>query len=318
MSELEDELIAKIKIMSDTIWDGKPSQTDINNWLDNFSDNTADIVKERLHALYLLSQFMYFSSREMRELLKSLYRDLYKYPIIQGIRRANNDTIDVDYINHEYAKELKNTRFLGVGNPSESGAHLLYYFRQENSLPKNLFINSHEIFDSITADGTQNFLDPVITRYVFIDDFCGSGNQAKKYSESLIQAIKNISTSVEVYYYVLFANKTGLDYVSTNTLFDRSDSIFKLDDTFKCFGSNSRHKPQDLPSIDWGFAYNTARKYGLRLWKDYPLGYDDGQLLIGFFHNTPDNALPIIWFDDPSNLAWNPIFRRYHKIYGDA
>lgn len=164
MSTLKDELIAKIKILRDTVWDRKPSRTDIDNWLDNFSYNTVDIKNEQLHALYLLSQFMYFSNREMRELLKSLYRDLFRYPIIQEIRKSNSDTNDFAFIDEKYQEELKRTRFLGVGNPSESGSHLLYYFRQENSLPKDLFVNSHEIFTAIGTGTELKLSDPKITR----------------------------------------------------------------------------------------------------------------------------------------------------------
>ena len=35
------------------------------------------------------------------------------------------------------------------------------------------------------------------------------------------------------------------------------------------------------------------------------LGFEDSQLLIGFHHNTPDNTLPIIWFDEPGGVPWN-------------
>lgn len=31
-------------------------------------------------------------------------------------------------------------------------------------------------------------------------------------------------------------------------------------------------------------------------------------------HNTPDNTLPIIWFDEDKSM-WTPIFRRYNKNY---
>jgi len=37
------------------------------------------------------------------------------------------------------------------------------------------------------------------------------------------------------------------------------------------------------------------------------------QPLIGFHHNTPNNSLPIIWFDEPGGPPWTPIFKRYSK-----
>ena len=70
----------------------------------------------------------------MRELMKALYRDLYRYPVIAKIRRSNNDTTDCIVIDRLFEEELNHTHFIGVGNPSESGCHLLYYFRQRKML----------------------------------------------------------------------------------------------------------------------------------------------------------------------------------------
>jgi hypothetical protein len=47
---------------------------------------------------------------------------------------------------------------------------------------------------------------------------------------------------------------------------------------------------------------------------DHSLGFENGQLLVGFHHNTPDNTLPIIWYDEEF-ASWTPIFKRYNKIY---
>ena len=147
MDDLREVLIKKLKILNETIWENKADNVRIQAWLDNFQENTSSNHSEQLHALYLLRQFIYFGSRQIRELLKSLFRDLFKYPIVEQIRKDNGDTTDVDFIYRRFTEELSKTRFLGMGNPSESGAHLLYYFRQENSLPKNSFIHSHQIFN---------------------------------------------------------------------------------------------------------------------------------------------------------------------------
>ncbi len=316
MHLLQDELIAKIKILSDTVWDSRAKHVEVKRWLDNFSEDDDINPSERLHALYILSQFMYFSSREVRELIKSVYRDLYKYPIVEAIRKNNSDTTDIKIINSEYKEELKKTRFLGVGNPSESGSHLLYYFRQENSLSRKIFINAHEIFD--LASGELKFSNPDIKRYVFIDDFCGAGTQAQRYCKDLVERIKNENPNVNVWYFVLFAQKDGLKFIGDNSKFDRCDSVYKFDETYKCFGDKSRYEPDSSTGLDWGFAKVMAERYGLRLEPDDPLGHDDCQLLIGLFHNTPNNTLPIIWYDNQEKASWEPIFRRYPKIYGGS
>ena len=314
MESLTQSLMAKIKTLNDTIWEGRVTEPAINEWLDNFAASNPPNPDERLHALFLLSNFMYFGSRQIRALLKHLFRDLYRYPIIETIRRANADTLDSIVIDPLFKGQLEATRFLGVGNPSESGSHLLYYFRQENGLPKDLFIHTHEIF-SRTAGGPALLRDSTVTRYIFIDDFCGSGKQGTEYSRDLVEEIKRLNANAFVAYYVLFATEQGINKIRTETAFDTARAIYELDGSFKCFSTNSRYFRTALNEIDAVFCEQMCRRYGARMVATPDeLGFEDSQLLIGFHHNTPDNTLPIIWFDEPSGLPWKPIFRRYPKL----
>jgi hypothetical protein len=254
---------------------------------------------------------MYFGQREIRELLRSLYRDLYRYPLVEKVRETRGGAFDVDLITHGFQEELRATRFLGVGNPSESGTHLLYYFRQENELSKDYFINTHEIFTRAASDGTRVLRHEGIRHYVFIDDVCGSGTQAKQYSEDIVVEMKSKDKDVQVYYYALFGLEKGLSDVRSSTLFDKVDAVFVLNDSFKCFSEDSRYfLPEE--QAERLAACKAMGDHGERLCPGAGLGYKDGQLLLGFFHNIPDNTLPIIWCD---NEGWIPVFRRYAKIY---
>jgi hypothetical protein len=314
MEPLMESLIAKIKTLNETVWEHRATEPAIADWLDNFAPSNPPNPDERAHALFLLSNFMYFGSRQIRELLKALYRDLYRYPIVEAIRRANHDTLDSNVIDPLYKAERKATRFLGVGNPSESGCHLLYYFRQENGLSKDLFIHTHQVFTRLGGAPLQ-LRDPAITRYVFIDDFCGSGKQGTAYSRDLVEDIKRLNPNAFVAYYVLFATTHGISKIKTQTAFDTARAIYELDGSFKSFSVDSRYFRTALPEIDRGFCEQMCRTYGERMVAaPHALGFEDSQLLIGFHHNTPDNTLPIIWFDEPGGLAWKPIFRRYPKL----
>lgn len=313
MSAIREELVQKLKTLTAALWTGAVDWPMVLKWLDNFAADAEGTRSERLHALFLLSQFMYFGSREMRELLRALYRDLYRYPIIEGLRRANADTLDCDQLNSLFDEERKRTRFLGVGNPSESGTHLLYYFRQENALQRSLFVNTHELFTTPPA-GAPTLTFPDVRRYIFLDDFCGSGTQAVAYSK-IVSALKAANPTLRISYYALFATSTGLGHARTHTQFDEINAVFELDETFKCFGATSRYFKTTEPELDQAFAEATCRTYGAILLPDHPLGYKDGQLLIGFFHNIPDNTLPIIWRTATATVPWTPILRRYPKLY---
>ena len=336
MSASVDELLAKIKGLSETIWDHRADEQHVNNWLKNFLSPANGTEDERkLHALYLLSQFIYFGSRQMREMMQVLFRDLYRRPIIEAIRKDNADTTDRQLIEREFQAALEGTLFLGVGNPSESGCHLLYYFRQENALPKTCFIDTHQIFrrQRLTKShvfriilslfrgqndpyaGTLALGYPKVHRYVFIDDFCGSGHQGVAYSRNVVEDIKSLNPFAHISYFVLFGTQDGISVVRRDTEFDVVECVFELDSTFCCFSPSSRYFPSPYPNVTAEFAKEMCSIYGTRLFPQWPLGYGDCQLLLGFQHNTPDNTLPIFWSDRSGSDPWRSIFRRYLKQY---
>lgn len=197
------------------------------------------------------------------------------------------------------------------------------WISSENNLEKGCFINTHEIFKTnLIKEKDANDVDISridikirnnnIKRYVFIDDFCGSGTQAKDYSKDIVEQIKHINKDIEVNYLMLFGTEDGINSVKNETKFDKVETVFTIDNSFKCFSDNSRYFCKPINEIEKDFCKNMCEKYGNTLWNMHPLGYKDGQLLLSLFHNTPDNTLPIFWVE---NTNWTPIFKRFHKIY---
>jgi hypothetical protein len=299
-----ERLIRKLKILNETVWDGRANRGRIDEWLDNFELDSSSQT-ERLHALFLLRHFMYFGESQIRTLLRALYRDLYKYPIVEQIRRNNNDTKDPLFILREFDSALKQTRFVGLGNPAESGPHLLYYFRQENDLLPEHFLTSEHL--------NTVYEDLAIGRLVFIDDLCGSGVQAEAYASSLLAELKHKRPDIHVAYYLLFATSVGLSKIKTEIPFDDVNCVVELDDTFKCFSPMSRYFSATPTIVNVSFSETMCRKYGQRLYPQDPLGGGDSQLMIGFSHNTPDNSLPIFWSSGAAGESWVPMFKRYQK-----
>lgn len=321
IEKVKKDLMQTILKLDQTIWEGR-GQKPIDEWLENFENEN-----EKINALYLLSRFHYFGSQQMRELLRVLFRDLYKYRKISEIRKSNKNTTDLNIINEKFEDELKKTRFLGVGNPSESGVHLLYFFRQENKLPKNLFVETFKLL------GNDPDLDDV-KEYVFIDDFCGSGSQAKVYSKEIVDKIKEKKPNIKISYLMLFATTDGKNNIQNLNKFDFVETVFELDESFKCFSEVSRYFQNVPKCISKNESKLLSDKYGyniqMKIWEKESKkpkkqtiqelanrdksGYCDCQLLLGFHHNTPNNSLPIFWYDE-GDIPWVPIFKRYNKIY---
>jgi hypothetical protein len=311
-------LLQKIKTLNERLWEHRANKPAIEAWLQNFTSGEASYSSEQIHALYLLSQFIFFGTREVRELLRALYRDQFRYPVTQHLRESHQNTVDVSVLHQLFKKELAQTRFLGVGSPAESGTHLLYYFRQENRLPKSAFVSLAGLYDRRIDDPDVALQDSQVRRIVFLDDLCGSGSQATRYSERVLPTLRSIAErngfSLTIEYLVLVAQRSALEDVDRDTDFDRVGTVLELDESHKCLSSGSRHfHAADPAHVTLDGARKLAEAYGVTLCPSNPLGWRDGQLLLGFSHNIPDNTLPIIWYDEPSP-PWMPIFPRYPKI----
>lgn len=318
-----EEIERKLRVLIRQAWDNEIDWDTVGTWLQNFDGQVFEKEKEDLLALFSLTRFMYFSKRMMREMLRSLYRDQFRAPLIQRIRRNYGNTRDESLLRTLFQQELAATRFIGVGNPSESGAHLLYYFRQVNRLGKNLFIDIADAMEpSINHDraGKASIKyvpkSAGVSRLVFFDDLVGSGDQASGYLADRVCTFRRDCPEVDLRYLCLFGTKAGMDRLNSPKLFNGNAAcMFEMDETYKAFHDQSRmlaSAPQWFSPADFE---KVAREYGRRLQPKQELGYSNGQLMIAFSHNTPDNALPIFW-DEGVNSPWRPIFIRFDKQYG--
>lgn len=306
-----DRLQEKIKVLHDSIWEGRAEWPQVLAWLGQF-DNEKPTEDDRLQALYILSNFMYFGTSEIRALLRSLYRDVFRASVIAELRNSN-PTLQINDAQAAFQRELRNTRFVPLGNPSESSAFLLYYFRQENSLPRDCFISGAEIFSRDEA-GKISLREPSVTRYVFIDDMCGSGKQGEEYSRNTVLPLKSENAAAKAYYYALFGTSAGIESLRSLARFDQVHPVVELDETFRCFCDSSRIYKNADPPISMSAGKALAERHGRQLMPSHPLGYMDGQLLLGFAYNTPDNSLPIVWASGNERFPWTPVFRRYSKL----
>lgn len=329
MTDSFKALRTRVMTLNTCLWEKRLDGPSIDRWLENFTGDVVDVEVEREHALFWLSQFMYFGSREIRELLKSLYRDLYLYPVIQEIEDAGRTQATGKTLEDLLSEEVQNTRFFGIGNPSESGVHLLYFFRQENQLRKENFMEAVTLFQKSEHMKWGGCLgrrravlnDPTIKRYVFLDDICGSGETAIKYSNRVITELLRADPNAKISYCCLFGTKAGLEKVRRESAFSQHvHAVHELDRTYRCLDQDSRYfNVDEYPSIKKELACRLARTYGEKVNVATATGFGDSQLLLGFHHNTPDNTLGIIWQDSAAHKGsapWTPIFKRYAKYPG--
>jgi hypothetical protein len=313
------EIDRSLRTLVEHAWDREVTWSQIQAWAANFDGNFTNADDERLHSLIALSRFIYFSKRLVREMLRSLYRDQFQAPLVQRIRRNLRNTRDHQVIGQQYEHELRSTRFVGVGNPSESGAHLLYYFRQINRLSKDNFVDLGAAFSDVRPGGRTSSMqaeDLSVSRYVFFDDVVGSAEQSTLYLSNKLKRIRKGNSQLDLRFMCLFASTSGLDKLNSKNMFDgKATCLFELDETYRVFGAAQRYFPSGLAgTFNANLFEQMARHYGQVLFPGHAAGYKDGQFMLGFTHNTPDNTLPIFW-DEGRKTPWNPIFVRYDKVY---
>lgn len=289
----EERLKRMIQDTSIIAWERKIEMGDIESWLNNFDGSCLENVKdERKIALWLLAHFTFYPLSDIRILCKELYQQYLHTKLLE----IKGD-IDENNIENTLKIILKDTLFLGLGNNSESGNNILYYFRQENRLLKSNFR-----FD----------LNKKFGNIVYIDDVTISGSQADTY-------IKSTNLKGEKQYFAtLMATEEAINYIRGKNPNINVIAAMVLDEREKAFAKENHifgdKKISNLKECVKEFCryYGEQAIQGIEDMKAQPLGYGDGQYLIGFEHNTPNNTLPIFW---GTGNGWRPLFKRYSKIY---
>ncbi len=253
----------------------------INQWLNNFSGEVFDKADEKLIALWLLCNFTYYNDDEISHLCRLLYKKLLH---ILALNECNND--------EKKLKELLNhTYFSSIGEASESGGLLLYYFRQATSIPLDKCLYPPSISEKVNIA-------------VFIDDVSLSGGTALRFYHNYLE-----NHEYKIYFIILFATKKAIEKIENNGITVICCNL--LDERDQCFSDKSIMF-RNYPSLREK-AEKMAKHYGNKLEKGNALGYKGGQLCFGFNYNIPNNTLPIFW----SSNNWYPIFIRKEKIQND-
>lgn len=282
------ELKKQIMHTSETVWKHEITEKEIDKWLDNFTGEVLSKEEEKVLALWLLSNFVYYNEDEVLHLCKVLMKDFIHKMLVD----TNTQQDDIDKNLYEI---ISKTRFLPLGEPSESGGYILYYFRQVNDLHISYFIFPE------TSDSDS------INNLVYIDDVTLTAGQDGQAHRKL-KKIKSKYPNKNIILLTLIASEDsiaklkgiGVEVITTITLDKRN----------KCFNNNSsifHAYPKYIKTCK-----KFALHYGNKIDSEMPLGYKKGEYAFGFFYNTPNNTLPIFW---GTNNEWCPIFKRYDKNY---
>ena len=276
----------------------------VARWLQQFELSDRSLMQK------LVRHITFYSADDMRQLFtRALLRPAFKNKAQQAI-------------------------FIGVGeHQGKSGPHLVLYVKHaykrvfpEARKDEVKFRFPTELPESISNNGATPFHVDCV---VFVDDFFGSGTTTCKF---LAKFRRN---EREVYRWIWRQDKFFLaisgfdngqneivkrfpelkDRFIVHRLLRNSDRAFSPKNSI--FGSEDERKRAEKTcrAIGEEILLERARQENLtdRERKDMALGWDNGQALIRFQHNIPNNTLPIIWEykGQYKGKRWMPLYERH-------
>ena len=265
----------------------------VRTWLEQFEYNT----EQRL-MFTLLKHVKFFGQFRIREKIRELHEEVQKIIAGTGVARPWDRRLGRSDI---LLSSLESS-------PAKSGASYARIYAKENNIPVNNVVPRDHI-QVVLNDNNQ------ISAIVFVDDIIASGDSVRGYLNELNELCGKLIRDKQLMILVcaVCGHRRGLDKVqdaAADALLSEQVRIVVgdiLDETNQCFSNQSevftspgeRDKAKDI-----------AEEYGRKLVKNAPLGYNDGQLLVVFHDNCPNNTLPILWKESTGKIKWRPLFRR--------
>ena len=276
-------------------WKRFDGPDEIFKWLRNFSNED-----EIYLALVLANNILYYNLDEVRSLWRIILMNRVKLFLLDEIFR-DMELPDIEKWFPEYLREK--CIFVGYGKAGKSGQSMVYPFQQSHKGKNLKYMELFEFLHTSEDFSTKE-------RVFLLDDFVGSGNQAKttwynKIDDKSFNDVSEENPHLKFIYLALIGFKDGKKVIEENTPM-KVILGEELDERFKCFSDVSVIYENPNERIE---AKRVMEEKGRMLY-EYPLGYDNMELAVAFHHNTPNNSLPVIWKrrDDGS---WYPLFERF-------
>lgn len=275
----KEEMMNILKKSIESAWKADFCNDDIELWLNNFKGEFYHMDDERRLALWLLCNFTYYNINEIKYLCTLLFKKFVHRILIDDGATDSKELINL----------IRKCQFTCIGDASESGAMLLYYFRQET----NLGIKKFFFPTALTLSDDANI--------VCIDDMMLSGNTAKCFYE---EQLKN-KPFKNIYYLALVASEEAIELLESCGI--KVICCVVLDERCKVFSDKSLcfYKYPELKTV----TKEIVEGYGKKIYSKHPLGYNDGEYVLGLYYNVPNNTLPIFW----SKNNWHPLIPRKEK-----
>jgi hypothetical protein len=256
----------------------------VRSWLEQFASN-----QDRRLMFQLLKAIRFYSEPQVREKLRGA---------MGAVRRM---TLETRREGERHRSDLLVTHLGGI---AKSGTQYARLFCTENKIIARNAIGLDALASSLQKQ------DEGIQAIVAIDDILGSGDSAvdalKAINQQVGDAIRSSGKKVILIFVCGF--EVAVDKVRKQASYLKLPiEVYvcdKMDDRDRAFSTTSTIFANDR---DRHRALEITRQKGEELERQAPLGYADGQGLVVFFGNCPNNTLPIL---RKNGKEWRALFPR--------
>lgn len=269
-------------------------------WLNNFKET------EKVHAMYLLSAFIYFSDELTKVVFSTAFNNLSKIVVK---RKDSYKSAKIEW--DRFRNNLIICRITGeTPSDTDSGFKYARLARDLLRIDEGNILPPKEALNELYNDPSR----PI----VFVDDFLGSGEQVietwkRKYQISnssddrSFEDIASIKT-ITAHYCPLISTLYGKDRVNRSCHNLDIQPAYLLDNSHSALSKNSTIWPSNLKKGAYNFLYEASIRAGIpqdnspQDWR----GFHSMGLTIAFYDSIPDATLPVYSWD---KNGWTPLIQ---------
>lgn len=280
------------KLIQTGIWDAFDSQR-LGNWLGCLENYNAKLL-----GAYLLDNLCCRSRQQFLAMLDPLFLDLRQENL--GLPTSGRLT---DLLRDKPPKKdvpVVLAPVIGLSAPpTKSGPYVL-----------RLCVRKYRIhLDWLTWPANLGDYEK-LRCLLFVDDFCGTGIQFDKFAKSInLLEIHERNPSMQIVYLVATIHPSGRKKLNDDWPFVQvkyADGLVGGNSVMSeaCF---SRYEIPGFKDVVISQYDDVVKKSGLPTSGQLASGFGDLGLAYAFAHATPNNTLPIFWYETP---RWTPLLDR--------
>lgn len=292
-----DQILKRCEdLISSGIWEGL-TKVRLDTWMTNFRNPT-----EQYFAASILDALVFRSEKQTVAMMETLFQRTIPDFLRMHEKPPRTSRSWLDLL--QDASWLSNPPIRVVpviredDPPSKSGPALCRMYRRYMNLNQRWMIWPWQIASS-RAIGIKKFL--------FIDDFLGTGDQFYKFANEFGLPVR--LSGCDAVYAPLTAHRSGIKWIQDQVPNFDVAAVELIDDSYSIFADSSPWFADGLNSAASASALYDDLVTRAQLAID-PLanrGVGNLSLTYAFSHATPDNSLPLLWAEGRN---WKPLLER--------